>query len=409
MEFSHPFSSTTIAPRFTAPSVQTEGCPTYPKTLCTGPDGTTSTFLASEGLANVLSISYFPGTAVGPSFCAYTDPSVNGCAPTSVDYFNWKYSDAPMNYLQIYNTDIQYALGLGNCSMLQLEGRPSSTGVAAKAPDVSTCEVQPTDPSYADVQATQQLLNLTSQKQLSISEPALLPAIAPNGIVPASSSTPTIQSGEWASIYGSNLASGTAYWTGNFPTALVGTSVTIDGKPAYLTFVSPGQIDLQVPTDATTGAVPVVVTTPYGSATATVMLAQFAPSFFLQPDGKHVAGIIPGPNGSYSTIGPTGNSLGYPTVAAKAGDTVELFATGFGPTSPVVPVGQAFSGAAPTTNPVTILINKVSVTPSFAGLAGAGLYQINVTIPSGIGTGDVPLQASVGGAQTPSGVVVSLQ
>jgi hypothetical protein len=99
MEFSHPFSSTTIAPRFTAPSVQTEGCPTYPKTLCTGPDGTTSTFLASEGLANVLSISYFPGTAVGPSFCAYTDPSVNGCAPTSVDYFNWKYSDAPMNYL----------------------------------------------------------------------------------------------------------------------------------------------------------------------------------------------------------------------------------------------------------------------------------------------------------------------
>jgi uncharacterized protein (TIGR03437 family) len=153
----------------------------------------------------------------------------------------------------------------------------------------------------------------------------------------------------------------------------------------------------------------VVVTTPYGIATATVTLAQFAPSFFLQPDGKHVAGIIPGPNGSYSTIGPTGNSLGYPTVAAKAGDTVELFATGFGPTNPAVPVGQPFSGAAPTINPVTILINKVSVTPSFARLSGAGLYQINVIIPSGVGTGDVPLQATVGGAQTPSGVVISLQ
>jgi uncharacterized protein (TIGR03437 family) len=256
---------------------------------------------------------------------------------------------------------------------------------------------------------SQELFNLASQKLLSIAEPALLPAIDPNGIVPASSSTPTIQSGEWASIFGSNLASGTAYWTGNFPTSLNGTSVTIDGEPAYLTFVSSGQIDFQVPKDATTGTVPVVVKTATGSTMATVLLAQFAPSFFLQPDGKHVAGIIPGPNGSYSTIGPTGNSLGYPTVAAKAGDTVELFATGLGPTNPVVPAGQVFTGAAPTTNPVTILIGNVSVTPSFAGLAGAGLYQINVTIPSGLGKGDLPIQATVGGAQTPSGVVISLQ
>jgi len=88
---------------------------------------------------------------------------------------------------------------------------------------------------------------------------------------------------------------------------------------------------------------------------------------------------------------------------------VELFATGFGLTNPAVPAGQLFSGAAPTTNPVTILINKVSVTPAFAGLSGAGLYQINMTIPSGLGTGDVPLQATVGGATTPAGVVISLQ
>jgi len=74
-----------------------------------------------------------------------------------------------------------------------------------------------------------------------------------------------------------------------------------------------------------------------------------------------------------------------------------------------VPAGQVFSGAAPTTNPVTILINKVSVMPSFAGLAGAGLYQINVTIPSGLGKGDVPLQATVGGAQTAPDVMISLQ
>jgi uncharacterized protein (TIGR03437 family) len=96
-------------------------------------------------------------------------------------------------------------------------------------------------------------------------------------------------------------------------------------------------------------------------------------------------------------------------VAAKAGDIVALFGNGFGPTSPVVPIGQAFSGSAATTNPVTVSIGGVNVTPSFAGLSGAGLYQINLTIPPGLGTGDVSLSASVGGVQTPVGAVISLQ
>jgi uncharacterized protein (TIGR03437 family) len=51
----------------------------------------------------------------------------------------------------------------------------------------------------------------------------------------------------------------------------------------------------------------------------------------------------------------------------------------------------------------------VNVTPLFSGLSGAGLYQLNLTIPPGLGTGDVSLQASVGGVQTPTGVVISLQ
>jgi uncharacterized protein (TIGR03437 family) len=51
------------------------------------------------------------------------------------------------------------------------------------------------------------------------------------------------------SIYGTNLASGTTIWNGDFPVSLGGTSVEIDGKPAYLEFVSPGQINLQAPDD----------------------------------------------------------------------------------------------------------------------------------------------------------------
>ena len=58
---------------------------------------------------------------------------------------------------------------------------------------------------------------------------------------------------------------------------------------------------------------------------------------------------------------------------------------------------------------MNLLINNVTVTPSFAGLSGAGLYQINLTIPAGVGTGDVSLAALVGGVQTQSGVVISIQ
>ena len=241
------------------------------------------------------------------------------------------------------------------------------------------------------------------------------PSIQLGGVVPVNSSVNTIQPGEWVSIYGTNLAGSTATWNGNFPTSLSGTSVTINGKAAYLSYVSTTQINLQAPSDTATGSVTVVVTTAVGTATATVTLAQFAPSFFLL-DSKHVAGIIPRSNGSgaygggtYDILGPTGNSLGYPTVAAKAGDVIELFGTGLGPTSPAVPAGQTFTDAAPTTNPVNLLINNMTVTPAFAGLSGAGLYQINLTVPAGLGTGDVSLQASVGGVQTPPTVVISLQ
>jgi uncharacterized protein (TIGR03437 family) len=88
---------------------------------------------------------------------------------------------------------------------------------------------------------------------------------------------------------------------------------------------------------------------------------------------------------------------------------VELFGVGFGPTNPAVPAGHAYSGAAPTTSPVQIQINNTNVTPSFSGISGAGLYQINLTIPSGLGTGDKSLVATVGGAQTQSFVLISLQ
>ena len=149
------------------------------------------------------------------------------------------------------------------------------------------------------------------------------PAISNGGIVTLYSTATIIQPGGWASIYGTNLASGTATWKGEFPTSLGGTSVTINGKPAYLSFVSPGQINLQAPDDAATGVVPVVVATTGGSVTSSVTLSPILPAFNLL-DTVHVKAIILRSdgsgafgNGAYDVLGPDGDCFGYRTVGAR--------------------------------------------------------------------------------------------
>jgi uncharacterized protein (TIGR03437 family) len=247
--------------------------------------------------------------------------------------------------------------------------------------------------------------------------PGKAPGITPAGVVPIYSTSTTIQPGSWISIYGTNLAPSTMTWGGNFPTTLGGTSVKINNKPAYIFFVSSGQIDVQAPDDTQTGTVPVVVTTGGGTTTSTVTLDQFGPSLCVN-GGKYVAGVIVRSDGSgsqgggtYDFLGPADNSLGYPTKAAKAGDAIELYGVGFGPTSPTITSGRVLApgefGKAST--PITLIINGVSVTPSFAGITEAGLFQLNFTVPAGLSSGNLSITAMVGGAQTPSGIVIPLQ
>jgi uncharacterized protein (TIGR03437 family) len=250
--------------------------------------------------------------------------------------------------------------------------------------------------------------------QIRLLTPTILPGICQNGVVPVYSPVPVIQPGSWVSIYGANLASGATIWNGNFPTSLGGTSVTVDNKLAYLWYVSPTQINLQAPDDTAAGPVNVVVATGTGSASSTVTLAAYGPSFSLL-DAKHVAGVIVTPNGSgaygggtYDLVGPSG-AFSFNTRPVKAGETLILYGVGFGPTSPRVPAGQAFSGTAPTTSPVTITIGGVSASVAFSGITEAGLYQFNLTVPAGTGSGDRALAATVNGVQTPPGPVVTVQ
>jgi uncharacterized protein (TIGR03437 family) len=247
------------------------------------------------------------------------------------------------------------------------------------------------------------------------------PSILPGGVVPIFSTSSSIQPGSWISIYGNNLITGTVpqFWCGDYPTKLGGTGVTINNKPAYIWYAAPTLINAQAPDDTARGPVNITVTNANGSATATVMLADQSPSFSLLGDAKHVAGIIVRPDGSgsngtgsssYDILGPAGSVLGYKTVPAKEGDVVVLFGVGFGPTAPPVPAGQPYSAPpARATDPITVTIGGMPVTPFFIGVGFPGQFQFNLTLPHGLPTGDQLLLATVNGASSQTGVLFAVQ
>lgn len=220
---------------------------------------------------------------------------------------------------------------------------------------------------------------------------------------------PGIESGSWVTIKGANLANSLGQiWTasdivdGNLPTSLAGTSVTIDGKPAYTYYVGQSQINVQAPTDAATGTVNVVVTNNgVASQPFPATLQTAAPALFEYPLTTY----------AIATRYPDNAWIGNPsaitgTTPAKAGDILILWATGFGPTSPPTPAGVAVTGAPPVATLPTITVGgtAVSVISAVLSPGSAGLYQIAIQLPANVPTGTVAIQASVGSVQSPSGV-----
>jgi uncharacterized protein (TIGR03437 family) len=224
---------------------------------------------------------------------------------------------------------------------------------------------------------------------------------------------PGFSQGSWITIKGTNLAGTTRVWTGvdfvgpNLPTQLDGASVTVDGKPAYVYYISPTQINVLAPADAAQGPVQVQVT--YAGQTSAVMSAvesTFSPALFMfGPLGqKYVAAVRI--DGQY--IGPTSLYAGL-TAPAQAGNILQLYGTGFGPTNPATNFGQTFSGAPPTANTVTCKIGGVPATVQFAGLVYPGEYQLNIVVPSGLPSGDNLVVLTVGGVTTQANAYLTVQ
>ncbi|MDE3198095.1 MAG: IPT/TIG domain-containing protein [Acidobacteriota bacterium] len=243
-----------------------------------------------------------------------------------------------------------------------------------------------------------------------------LPTIAKNGVVNAAGYQPTIQSGSWVAITGTNLSSTTRTWTaadfvnGNFPTNLDGASVTINGNPAYVEYVSPTQINVQAPTDSSTGPVPVQVTNSNGtSPVAMVTLQSASPAFFVW-GARYVAAT----RVDYSYVGPPGLfGSAVTTTPAKPGDTLILWGTGFGPTNPAVPAGQntPSTGIATPADGITVAIGGIQAQVLGAALTPgvAGVYQIVVQVPPNAPNGNLQVSAQVAGLFSPPNIFLAVQ
>ena len=134
--------------------------------------------------------------------------------------------------------------------------------------------------------------------------------------------------------------------------------------------------------------------------------------FMFSPDGgRYVAAVrvdgqFIGPTSLYP--GATSSTGGPFTIPAKAGDTLELYGSGFGPTNPTTNFAQTFTGAPVTTNAVTATIGGVAANVSFAGLVAPGEYQFNIVVPN-VPAGDNPVVLKVNGLTTQASAYLTVE
>lgn len=179
------------------------------------------------------------------------------------------------------------------------------------------------------------------------------------------------------SIFGSGLAHSTVATTTMppLPTRLENTTVLVAGIEAPLYFVSPNQINLQIPYEVTGTTVPLKVKTAEGtSSTYMITVAPTSPAIFTRAaNGKGPALYFDGRFRLLSVVHP--------------GDTIIFYATGLGATNPPIRTGVGGSYAEPLNRVASlpdVYIGEEKARVAYAGVAPfyAGVYQVNVVVPA---------------------------
>jgi uncharacterized protein (TIGR03437 family) len=195
--------------------------------------------------------------------------------------------------------------------------------------------------------------------------------------------------GEWIEIYGTGLSSTTRAWrvsdfTGSLaPTSLDGISVEVNGQPAYVSYVSPGQVNALVPSTLSPGAATIIVKNgSQASAAHTTALGSSQPGLLriANAQGDLAVAVFP----DFRTYAfPAGATTAVPTRPASPGDTIIFFGIGFGAVDPPVLDGQVVTGQHSLTGNLQVTIGGVQAQVLYAGLSpgSIGLYQFNVVVP----------------------------
>ena len=244
------------------------------------------------------------------------------------------------------------------------------------------------------------------------------PAISQGGVLNAASFEPSqaVARGSLVSIFGTDLAGGlTSASSIPLSTTLADVSVTFNGISAPVLFVSPGQINAQIPWEvlgagASSGTATAIVRRgATSSQPREFQIAPFSPGIFSVQFGVGNA-IAVNPDGSLAA--PENSIMGLRTQPAKIGDTIILYANGLGVTDPPGrTANNSLDAVRRTTTTPTVLIGGVEAQVPFSGLAPefVGVNQLNVVVPAGVAPGVVPIQLRMGDITTTDRVTIAIR
>jgi uncharacterized protein (TIGR03437 family) len=224
-----------------------------------------------------------------------------------------------------------------------------------------------------------------------------VPYIAPAGIQNAVGQTPStaVAPGSIISIYGESLASGVEVGPVN-PLAqfIGGTSVTINDTILPLLFVSPQQINAQLPSSVADGNYTLEVqNTGLPAISGTLTVARNAPGLFFSTAGSTAQAMAFHADSSIVTS----------SSPASAGETISILGTGFGPYKTTVFDGFFPPNPPPAVSDSVVLsvggANPISTSTAAPGYTGVVSTQFQV--PTGLPSGtSVPVFVSINGVQS---------
>ena len=215
---------------------------------------------------------------------------------------------------------------------------------------------------------------------LVLSAGGALPNISTGGIAIAAAygGSKQIAPGTWIEIYWQNLAPAAREWAGSdfagttAPSVLDGVRVTVGGLPTYVRFISPGQVNVQVPSGVGAGQQNIVVSTAAGASAPYSIIVNMtqpgflAPASFVVGGKRYVAGLF---SDGTTFVLPNATIPGIKSRAASVGETVILYGVGFGPTTPNILAGQIVRQSKTVANALQISIGGVVARTTYSGLS----------------------------------------